>query len=292
MILVLVGPTGSGKSKLAISLAKKLDAVIINADAFQVYKELNIATAKPSEEERMIVPHYLFDFLPLTASYNIHEYQLDLRGELAELEERKKNVIIAGGTGLYIRAGLFNYVLNDEKEVDVSEYENLSNEDLFNKLKELDPSAADYIHPNNRVRVLRAIKRYLSSGVCYADLIKENDNKPIYDVKFFGIKKEREDIYKICNDRVDEMVKNGLVEESISLIKKYGRDIAAFKAIGVKEFFNYIDGNSSLEETIELIKKNTRNYVKRQMTFFNHQFDVNWIEEENEILSTLSLDKK
>ena len=290
MIIVLVGPTGSGKSKLAISLAKKLNAVIINGDAFQVYQELNIATAKPSEEERMIVPHYLFDFIPLDSSYNVHEYQLDLRAELAELEKKNVNVIIAGGTGLYIRAGLFNYSLDSEKEVDMSSYNSLSNEELYDCLVKLDPSAAKTIHPNNRVRVYRAIKRYLATGKPYEEIISANQGEPLYEVKFFGIAKERADIYSICDKRVDQMVKDGLVEESISLIKKYGRDLSAFKAIGVKEFFDYLDNKCSLEEAIELIKKNTRNYVKRQMTFFNHQFDVTWIENEDELLKKLSLE--
>lgn len=289
MIIVLVGATGTGKSKLAISLAQKIDGVIINGDAFQVYEELNIATAKPSEEDRMKVPHFLFDFIPLTSSYNVKEYQQDLRGELAELLKQNRNVIIAGGTGLYIKAGLFGYQLKEEEDIDLSEFEKLNNEELYKKLLELDPSVEGFVHPNNRIRVLRAIKRYLSSNTQYKDIIKSQSNKPIYDnVKIFGIDSERDINYENVNKRVDQMVKDGLVEESTSLIRKYGRDVGAFKAIGVKEFFDYLDGKSSLEETIELIKKNTRNYVKRQNTFFKHQFEVTWIKEESEILELIS----
>ena len=290
MIIVLTGATGSGKSKMAISLAKKLDAVIINADAFQVYEELSIATALPSEEERMEVPHFLFSFIPLTEGYNVAEYQKDLRAMLAEFSQRKKNVIIAGGTGLYIRAGLYDYRFQDEEEkMDLSMYDNFSNEDLHMILKRLDPVSAEKIHPNNRQRVLRAIEICLRGGKAKSELEQEQTHAPIYEAHFFGIASERQSLYEKVNARVEEMFAQGLIEENRRLIEKYGRDVPAFRAIGVKECFPYFDGKATLEETKELIKKNTRNYIKRQDTFFRHQFHIQWIEKEEEIFKALAV---
>ena len=291
MILVLTGATGSGKSKMAISLAKKLSAVIINADAFQVYEELNIATAKPSEDEMMEVPHFLFSFVPLTSSYNVSEYQKDLRAMLAEFAIRKQNVIIAGGTGLYIRAALYDYEFQEETgRPDLSIYENFSNEDLHAVLARLDQESADKIHPNNRQRVLRAIEICLSAGKAKSEIEKQQSHAPIYDCRFYGIESERSEIYEKVNRRVDAMFEAGLIEENRRLVERYGRSCSAFRAIGVKECFPYFDGQASLEETKELIKKNTRNYVKRQDTFFRHQFDIHWIKDENDILIDLGIE--
>lgn len=290
MIIVLTGPTGSGKTKVAIELAKALGGVILNADAFQVYQELNIATAKPSLEERMQVPHYLFDFIPLNESYNVAEYQADLRGCIAELEKDNAPMIIAGGTGLYIRAALYDYEFSEDKPIDLSEYESKSNEDLHGILQNIDPESAKAIHPNNRVRVLRAIEIYLQNGKTKTEIEANQKHELIYDAKFFGLQHERTPLYERANARVDEMVQQGLIEENMHLIQKYGRDCAAFKAIGVKEFFPYLDGETSLEETIELIKKNTRNYIKRQETFFRHQFNIDWVNSAEDILKTIKND--
>ncbi len=289
MILVLTGPTGSGKSALALSLAKKIDAVIVNADAFQVYRDLNIATAKPTMSMRMEVPHYLYDFVPLTSSYDVAEYQEDLRATIAELEQEKKNIIIAGGTGLYIRAGLYDYRFEELPSVDLSEYEALSDEELHAKLEAIDPVQAEKIHPHNRRRVLRAIEIYLSSGKSKTEREKEQVHAPIYsDVFFFGIDADRDLLYENLDKRVDEMFEQGLLEETVPLIQRYGRTPRAFAAIGVKELFPYLDGEASLEETKAAIKKATRNYVKRQMTFFRHQFPIIWVKDEEAILHHLN----
>ena len=287
MIIVLTGPTGSGKTKVAIELAKALGGVILNGDAFQVYKELNIATAKPTPEEFMQAPHYLFDFIPLTEAYNVHDYQLDLRGCIAELEKKNVPMIIAGGTGLYIRAGLYDYEFTEDKPVDLSEYESKTNEDLHRFLEKIDPKSAAMIHPNNRVRLLRAIEIYLQTGKAKSEIESTQKHAPIYDVKFFGLQTERAPLYERVNARVDEMFASGLLEETKPLVERYGRDCAAFKAIGVKELFPYFDGLITLDEAIETIKKNTRNYVKRQETFFRHQFDIQWVSSSGEILKML-----
>lgn len=277
MIIVLTGPTGSGKSDLAIKLANKINGAIINADAFQVYKELNIASAKPSIEDRSKAPHYLFDFLEINSDYDIYSYQKDLRKTIAELEGRYPYLIIAGGTGLYIRSGLYDYELANSDHVDMSEYETLSNDDLYSKLLEIDPVSASKIHKNNRRRVMRAIEIYLSTGERKSDIESSQKHSPIYPVRFFGLSKEREEVYRSCDARVEKMFAQGLLEENRSLFEKYGYTPHAFQAIGVKETIPYFKGEASLEETKELIKLNTRHYVKRQLTFFTHQFDLETI---------------
>ncbi len=289
MILVLTGPTGSGKTDMAISLAKKLNGAIINADAFQVYRELNIATAKPSEAQRLEVPHFLFDFVPVSSSYSVYEYQADLRATIADLQELHKPIIIAGGTGLYIRAGLYDYSFPEEKVVDLSVYEKMDDDTLHAALQKMDPEEAKTIHPHNRIRVLRAIKVYLSSGKKKSEIKAEQKHKPIYDdVYFFGLNAERLPLYERVNQRVEEMFKAGLVEENRALYERYGETPRAFQAIGVKELFPYFRGEKSLEECKEEIQKNTRHYVKRQETFFRHQFDIHWITQEEEILDAIS----
>lgn len=289
MILVLTGPTGSGKTDMAISLAKKLSGAIINADAFQVYRELNIATAKPSEAQRLEVPHFLFDFVPISSSYSVYEYQSDLRATIADLQEIHKPIIIAGGTGLYIRAGLYDYSFPEEKVVDLSVYEKMDEDTLYAALQKMDPEEAKTIHPHNRIRVLRAIKVYLSSGKKKSEIKAEQKHQPIYDdVYFFGLNAERAPLYERVNQRVEEMFKAGLVEENRALYEKYGETPRAFQAIGVKELFPYFRGEKNLEECKKEIQKNTRHYVKRQETFFRHQFDIHWITREEEILDAIS----
>ena len=289
MILVLTGPTGSGKTDMAISLAKKLGGAIINADAFQVYRELNIATAKPTEVQRLEVPHFLFDFVPISSSYSVYEYQADLRATIADLQEIHKPIIIAGGTGLYIRAGLYDYSFPEEKVVDLSVYEKMDEDTLYAALQKMDPEEAKTIHPHNRIRVLRAIKVYLSSGKKKSEIKAEQKHQPIYDdVYFFGLNAERAPLYERVNQRVEEMFKAGLVEENRALYEKYGETPRAFQAIGVKELFPYFRGEKNLEECKEEIQKNTRHYVKRQETFFRHQFDIHWITREEEILDGIS----
>ncbi len=288
MILVLTGPTGSGKSKMAVSLAKKLGGVVINADAFQVYGELNIATAKPSESMRVEVPHYLFDFIPLQEDYSVAEYQSDLRAEIAELSKKSTPIIIAGGTGLYIKAGLFDYEFPVEKQVDLSAYEGLDNDSLYQIALNLDEASAKDIHPNNRRRVLRLIHYCLATGQKRSSNNESQNHSPLYDVRFYGLNVERQDLYPVVEKRVDDMFEEGLEEENRKVVEKYGREPHAFQAIGVKEFFPYWDGKASLEETKTLIKTNTRHYIKKQMTWFRHQFDIHWIESEEDVLKDIA----
>jgi tRNA dimethylallyltransferase len=288
MILVIAGATGTGKSELAIELAKKVDGEIINADAFQVYQELSIATAKPTLSMRKVVPHHLFDFVPLNEDYDVERYQKELRNALNEVLSRGKTPIIAGGSGLYLRASLFDYSFSEKpREIDESKYEAFSNEELHAKLEAIDPEEAMKIHPNNRRRVLRAIEIYEQEGKKKSELISMQEHRPIFDCRFFGLKPDRESLYEKVEKRVDRMFEEGLVEETLPLIEKYGRSPHAFQAIGVKELFPYLDGEISLQEAKDSIKKNTRHYIKRQDTFFAHQFEIDWVDGIKEILEAL-----
>ncbi len=290
MIIALTGPTGVGKSALAISLAKKINGEIVNADAFQAYKELKIATAAPSEEEKKEVSHHLYDFIPLNEGYDISRYQIDARRCIEEILSRKKIPLIVGGSGLYIRSALYDYDLSiDTSIVDMSEYEKKSNEDLHGILEKLDPDEAKKIPLQNRRRVLRDIAICLAANESKTSLLAKQNHEPIYEnALFFALSKDRETLYDLINKRVDKMFEKGLLNETLPLISKYGEDKPAFQAIGVKELIPYIHKEKTLEETIEQIKTDTRHYVKRQETFFRHQFPTKEIKNEEEILSYLS----
>ena len=195
-IIVIVGPTGVGKTKLSVGLAKLINAEIINADSMQVYKDLNIGTAKVKKEEKENIPHHLFDIVNVEEMYTIYDYQKDCREKIIEIINRGKKVILVGGSGLYIRSALYDYKLN--KETKKNEYEDLSNENLFDMVKKIDPGTQ--IHPNNRKRLIRFLNRANNNE----ELI--NNSKPLYDFDIIGLTTDRENLYNIINDRVDKMI--------------------------------------------------------------------------------------
>jgi tRNA dimethylallyltransferase len=288
MILVLTGATGSGKSELAIALAKAVNGEIINADAFQVYQGLTIATAAPSEAMKQEVPHHLYAFVPLSEGYDIAHYQKDCRAAIADVFSRDHTPILVGGSGLYIRSALYDYDLSlDTSKVDMSAYENLSDGDLHAILVQLDPVEGAKISANNRRRVYRDIQICLASGEAKTDFLAKQKHEAIYPTKFFELDKERDELYAHAGERVEAMFKAGLLEETIPLIERYGRNAMAFKAIGVKELFPYLDNEATLEETKELIKKNTRHYIKNQYTWFRHQFPLITIASLEDIIKAL-----
>ena len=284
MIFVIVGPTGVGKSSLALEYAKKHDAYIVNGDAFQCYKEMNIGTAKPSIEERSILPHYLFDIATVDIPYTIFEYQRDLRNTLDYLLKEKKDIVIVGGSGLYLKSALYDFTLNEQKtSIDMSKYDSFTNEELYEELKRYDEPAAVDIHPNNRKRVLRAIEIYLESGKRKSDIIAEQEHKLLYDVKFIGLSREsRDELYSLIDKRVLKMFEEGLLDEVKSLIDRHDSSLRAFQAIGYKEIIEGLKNNESLDNIISLIQKNTRNYAKRQYTYFRNQLPENWYNSKQE----------
>ena len=276
-----------GKSETALEVAKHFNAEIINGDAFQCYKELEIGVAKPPKEYFSIVPHHLFSFVSITRDYSIADYQKDLRKTIEDISSRGKNIVIVGGSGLYIRSALYDYEFAEQEQIDMSKYNKMDNDELHNELEKIDPKQAEAIHKNNRKRVLRAIEIYLSLGKTKTEVIDEQKHKLVYDAKFFVRNMNRDELYERINARVDDMSKCGLLNEVKTLVEKYGENLKAFQAIGYKELIPVIKGQYSLEEGLELVKKNSRNYAKRQVTFIKHQFPVVFYENTEDLLGIL-----
>lgn len=288
MIIVITGPTCLGKSDTALAIAKKINAEIINGDAFQCYKEMEIGVAKPPKEYFKEVPHHLYSFVDVDHDYSIAEYQINLRNKIDELLSKGKNIVIVGGSGLYIRSALYDYDFKENKKVDMSKYEAMDNRTLHDELRKIDPKQAEIIHMNNRKRVLRAIEIYLSSGETKSSLVDKQEHKPIYDVKFFVREIDRDELYSRINKRVDLMYEMGLENEVKNLYKKYGNKPHALQAIGYKEIIAALEGKYPLEEAKELIKKNSRNYAKRQLTFVRHQFPVTYYKDNQDLLEKIN----
>ena len=270
-IIVITGPTAVGKTKLSIELAKKYNGEIINADAVQVYKGLDIGSAKVTEEEKENIPHHLFDIKDVNEEYTIYHYQKDCREKIKEILDRGNIPILVGGTGLYIKAALYDYKLTEEKETNT--YNNLTTEELYNELLELDKDIV--IDKNNRRRLIRAINYYKENNKSINNNVT---NKLLYDCIFIGLTTDRKVLYDKINTRVDIMMKEGLLNEVKAFYEKGIRTKPLLNAIGYKEIYSYLDGNISLEEAIDKIKQNSRHYAKRQYTVFNHQLPVVWFE--------------
>ena len=262
MIIAIVGPTGVGKTKLSIELAKKYNAIIINCDAMQVYKGLDIGTAKIKEDEKEGIPHFLFDIKNVNEEYSSYEYQKDVRKLLEEYKD--KNIIFVGGTGLYLKSALYDYRFKEETSPK-KDYSKYSNEELYKLVLKKDPNTK--IHPNNRVRLERFLDKEITEIV---------DPISLYNHTIIGLTTDRDILYDRINKRVDIMLSEGLLEEVKSFYDKGIRTKAIETAIGYKELYEYLDKKVTLEESINNIKRNSRRYAKRQYTFFNNQLDVNW----------------
>ena len=271
-IICIVGPTGVGKTKLSIALAHKFGGEVINADSTQVYKGLDIATAKIKEEEKEGIPHHLFDIKEIDEDYTVYDYQKDARYYIDDVLKRGKMPILVGGTGLYIKAALYDYKFDlIENKHDFS---SLSNEEVYLKLKELDPNTD--IHMNNRKRVERALAYCLDNNLEFSN--KEKTDKLLYDVIFIGLTTQRDILYDKINKRVDDMIESGLIDEANDIFNSNIRSKAVMTPIGYKELFSYFENEMSLENSIELIKQRSRRYSKRQYTWFNNQMNVNWFD--------------
>ena len=270
-VIVITGPTAVGKTKLSIELAKKLNGEIINADAMQVYKGLNIGTAKVTEKEKENIPHHLFDIKEVEEEYSIYNYQKDCRKVIDNILRRNKTPILVGGTGLYIKAALYDYKLSEEKTNNT--YDNLKTEEIYKELLKLDKDIN--IDKNNRRRLIRALNYYKENNTSISN---NKTNKLLYDTIFIGLTTDREILYKKINQRVNNMIENGLLEEVKYYYDKNIKTKPLINGIGYKELYNYFDGLCSKEEAVEKIKQNSRHYAKRQYTFLNHQLNVIWFE--------------
>ena len=269
MIIVITGPTAVGKTKLSIELAKKLNGEIINADSTQIFKKLDIATAKVTEEEKENIKHHLIDIKDINEDYTVYDYQIDCRNKIEEILKKNKTPILVGGTGLYIKAALYDYKFNEETIK--NDYSNYTNDELYAKLLKINPDTD--IHRNNRKRIERELDKYLNNSVT-----KEKTNSLLYDAIFIGLTTDRNILYDRINKRVDVMIENGLIEEAKKIYNTNIRTKAVLTPIGYKELFDYFDNKYSLNEAIELIKKRSRRYAKRQYTWNRHQFNLKWFD--------------
>lgn len=282
-VVAIVGPTASGKTALSIKLAKAFNGEIINGDSMQVYKELNIGTAKITKEEMEGVPHHLLDIKEPTESFSVAEYQQLVREKIQEIQSRGKLPIIVGGTGLYVQSVLYDFQFTEEavdeeaRKVYYAELEKLGPEAMHARLAKVDPETARTIHPNNTRRVIRALEMVELSGMSKSAEAQNRGDIPLYQHLIIGMDMDRELLYERINKRVDLMMEKGLLAEVRKLWARNIRNVQSIKAIGYKELYRYLDGEISLEVAIDQLKQNSRRYAKRQLTYFRNKMDVQFI---------------
>lgn len=288
--IVIAGPTGVGKTELSIKIAQELNAEIISVDSAQVYKGLDIGTAKITEEEKGNILHYMIDITEPINKYNVGDFQREVDKILNE--KINKNMVLVGGTGLYIDSivrGLANLPEGDEKIRKTLHKMDLKS--LFQKLIEIDKESAKLIHPNNRRRVERAIEVHNLTGKKFSELSKENVKGNKFKFLKVALERDRENLYNRINKRVDIMLEKGLFNEVKNLYEKYGENLRKINIIGYSEMIDYIKGILTYEEAVELIKKNSRNYAKRQFTWFKNDQEYIWFNldkmTENEIFEEI-----
>ena len=283
-VVVLIGPTAVGKTNLSIELAKKFDGEIISGDSMQIYKGMDIATAKISKEEMQGVPHHLIDILEPDESFSVAQFQELVRKKITEITSRGKVPFIVGGTGLYIQAVLYDYQFQETatdtafrtKLEEMAQAEGtLTIHDMLNKV---DSEAAAAIHHHNVRRVIRALEVFHVTGRKMSDTQREQKQESLYDAALIGLTKERNVLYERINKRVEQMLEIGLLEEVQHFYEKGIRDCQSLQAIGYKEIYKYYDGLLSLEDSIEELKQNSRRYAKRQLTWFRNKMNVQWFD--------------
>ena len=280
-ILVVAGPTASGKTSLAIRLASLLNGEIVNADSMQVYRGMDIGTAKPSMEERKGIVHHMFDIVNPDENFNASLYKSMSRKIINNIIERNKKCIVVGGSGLYIKSLIkgIHHVPQAEPALREKLYQEWSKnpEDLYKKLAEIDPKIACLIHPNDRVRVIRSLEIFYITG-CKASAFNEGHNFSDcpYNVFFSAFILPKEQLYNKINKRCELMLEQGLIEETANLVQRYGTDIKPMNSIGYKHAYNYIFGSLSFDDMILHFKRDTRHYAKRQITWFKADKDIQW----------------
>ena len=282
-VVAIIGPTASGKTALSIRLAKEIDGEVINGDSMQIYRHMDIGTAKITEQEMEGVPHHLLNIKEPTESFSVAEYQQLVRGKIDEIKSRGKIPIIVGGTGLYVQSVLYDFqftkqeVNEEARTLYYEQLQQLGPEAMHAKLASIDLASATEIHPNNTRRVIRALEMAELAGVSRAEEQFNRGDVPLYHHLIIGMNMDRETLYERINLRVDLMVKAGLLEEVRALYDAGIRDVQAIKAIGYKELYSYFDGLITLEEAIEQVKQNSRRYAKRQLTYFRNKMDIEWV---------------
>lgn len=286
-VLVIVGPTSVGKSSFGIVCANEFNGEIISGDSIQIYKGLDIGSAKITNKETKGIKHYLINIKEPTENYSVKEFQEKGRELIDELTNKGKLPIVVGGTGLYIKALLYDYKFFDETIKD-DQFENMTNEQLYKALEKEDPKSLDSIHINNRKRLVRALNVVRKHGIGISNIKENQEHKPIYDVKLIGLTKDKDQLLSDINKRVDQMIVDGLVDEVKRLLNN-GVNFAnqSMQAIGYKEFKDYFDNKKDLNDVIEDIKINTRHFAKRQYTWFNNQMNIEWFKDKNIALESI-----
>ena len=284
-VVVICGPTASGKTALSIELAKRINGEIISSDSMQIYKDMDIGTAKPTKEEMQGIKHYLVDFVEPNKRYSVADFKKDAEKAIEEILKNGKVPIIVGGTGLYVDSLIYGIEYQDIKfdEQYRKELENRVEqeglESLYNEAKKIDPQAMEKISSNDQKRILRVLEIYKATGKNKTEQEAESRKNGVkYDYKVFAINMDREKLYERINKRVDIMIEQGLIQEVQDLLKKYDEFPTAMQGLGYKEVVEYLQGNISKEEMIEKIKMETRRYAKRQMTWFKKNKQTIWIE--------------
>ena len=295
-IVVICGPTASGKTALGIELAKKIDGEIISCDSMQIYKDMTIGTAKPTKEEMQGIKHYLIDFVLPTQRYSVADYKKDATEAIKKVLEKGKIPIIVGGTGLYLDSLIYGIEYNDikvdeeyRKQLEqIAEKEGL--EALYKMAKEIDSKAMEKISPNDKKRIMRVLEIYKTTGKTKTEQEAESrKNEVPFDFCVFAIDMDRTILYDRINMRVDKMLQKGLIAEVENLLKKYSTFPTAMQGLGYKEVVEYLNNECTLEEMSENIKKQTRRYAKRQLTWFRKNKDTIWIDGTNEIQNNVSI---
>ena len=284
-VMVICGPTASGKTALSIELAKKINGEIISSDSMQIYKDMDIGTAKPSKEEMQGIQHYLLDFVEPSQRYSVAEFKKDAEKAIEEILQKGKTPIIVGGTGLYVDSLIYGIEyqtieFDEQYRKQLEErVEKEGLETLYNEAKKIDPQAIEKISANDKKRILRILEIYKATGKNKTEQeLEYRKNGVKYDYKVFAINMDREKLYERINKRVDIMIENGLIEEVEKLLEKYKEFPTAMQGLGYKEVIEYLQGKVSKEEMIENIKRETRRYAKRQLTWFRKNKQTIWIE--------------
>lgn len=282
-IIFIVGPTATGKSEIAVKLAKKINGEIISCDSMAIYTGMDIVSSKPAKHLQKEIPHHLIDIVIPGKEYNVAHFVKEVNNKIRDILKRKKVPIIVGGSGLYVDSLLFGIFKEGVKDVVLrrrleDEARERGNEYLYNKLKEIDPKAAEKIHPNNLRRVIRALEVCLSSGKKFSEVRQECSGlMDKYEVRIFGLNLERNKLYQRIDERVDKMFEQGLVQEIKSLLeKKLGKTVR--QALGIKEVEGFLKREYDLERAKYLLKRNTRHFAKRQLTWFRRNKEITWLD--------------
>ena len=279
-IIVICGPTASGKTTLGIELANKINGEIISCDSMQIYKEMNIGTAKPTEEERKMAVHHLIDFVNPNERYSVADFKKDAENTIKEILAKNKTPILVGGTGLYINSLIYN-INYDKENFDLEYREKLENIDLTELYKQaikIDPQAMEKISQNDRKRITRILEIYHSTGKTKTELEQNSRKELEYDYKIFVLSMDREILYDRINQRVDLMINQGLIEEVKKINAKYNELPTAMQGLGYKEVIEYLEGKISKQDMIDKIKQESRRYAKRQLTWFRAYKDAIWLD--------------